>query len=82
MVSLSDIEQFTTWTLGALKTRRLAVEGYCEMEGCREFYVFDLDNLIENLGTDYLVPKIVPGVTCKTCGGRVKFRLAMMAPEQ
>ena len=26
--------KLTTWTLGAIKTRNLALEGYCQTEGC------------------------------------------------
>ena len=32
--------QFTTWTLGAIKERDIALEGYCQTEGCGHFYVF------------------------------------------
>ena len=74
--------KLTTWTLGAIKNRNMAVEGYCETEGCGHFYVFDIDRLIEGSGAGYLVPEYLPGITCSACGGRLKFMLAMMLPEE
>lgn len=71
----------TTWTLGAIKKRYMALEGYCETEACGHFYVFDVDTLIEGFGAEYLVPEYLPGITCSECGGRLKFKLAMVAPE-
>lgn len=70
----------TTWTLAAIKQRNLALEGYCQSEGCRSFYVFNLDGLIDSAGPDYVVPEILPGITCLTCGGTLKVMLAMMPP--
>ena len=70
-----------TWTLGAIKERNLALEGYCQTEGCGHFYVFKVDNLISGMGADYVVPEILPGAVCKECGGALKFKLAMMPPE-
>jgi hypothetical protein len=40
----------TAWSLGAIKERNLALEGYCQTEGCGHFYVFNVDNLILGLG--------------------------------
>ena len=71
----------TRWTLGAIKQRNLAVEGYCQTEGCRHFYVFNVDDLIASAGPDYLVPEILPGVACRECGGELKFKLAMIPPD-
>jgi hypothetical protein len=71
----------TSWTLGDIKRRNLSLEGYCQNDGCGHFYVFDLDGLIASAGSDYVVPEILPGVTCAACGGRLKFKLAMMAPS-
>ena len=70
-----------TWTLGAIKERNLALEGYCQTEGCGHFYVFKVDNLISGMGADYVVPEILPGAVCKECGGALKFKLAMSPPE-
>lgn len=72
--------KLTTWTLGAIKRRNMSLEGYCEANACRRFYVFDVDALIEGFGEHWLVPEILP-VTCAACGGRLKFQLAMTAPE-
>ena len=36
----------TAWTLGAIKQRNLALEGYCQTEGCGHFYMFKVDDLI------------------------------------
>ena len=70
-----------TWTLGAIKERNLALEGYCQTEGCGHFYVFKVDNLVSGMGADYVVPEILPGAVCKECGGALKFKLGMMPPE-
>jgi hypothetical protein len=72
----------TAWTLGAIKERNLALEGYCQTEGCGHFYVFNVDNLISGMGADYVVPEILPGIVCKECGGALKFKLAMMPLEE
>jgi hypothetical protein len=48
----------TAWTLGAIKQRNLALEGYCQTEGCGHFYVFKVDDLIASAGPDYVVPEI------------------------
>jgi hypothetical protein len=72
----------TSWTLGAIKERNLAVEGYCVTKGCGHFYGFDVDQLIASAGADYLVPEIVPGMVCAECGGALEFKLAMMPPEE
>ena len=71
----------TTWTLGAIKERNLALEGYCQTQGCDQFYVFNVDNLISGMGADYMVPEILPGIVCKECGGDLKFKLAMARPR-
>jgi len=71
----------TTWTLGAIKKRNMVLEGYCETEACGHFYVFHVDTLIESFGTECLVPEYLPGITCSECGGRLKFKLAMVSPE-
>ena len=71
----------TSWTLGAIKDRHLALEGYCQTEGCGRFFVFNVDNLIASAGANYVVPEILPGIVCAECGGTLKFKLAMKAPE-
>ncbi len=71
----------TPWTLGAIKKRNMALEGYCETEACGQFYAFDVNRLIEDFGAEYLVPEYLPDITCSECGGRLKFKLAMVPPE-
>jgi hypothetical protein len=73
--------KLTTWTLGAIKTRNLALEGYCQTEGCGMFHVFDVEGLIDRFGSDWLVPEYLP-VECMECGGRLKFKLAMIPAEE
>ncbi len=80
MATDARIGKLTTWTLGAIKQRNMVPEGYCEIEGCGRFYVFDIDGLIEGFGAEWLVPEYLPGITCSECGGRLKFKLAMMPP--
>jgi len=77
----SGISGRTTWTLGAIKERNLALEGYCVTKGCGHIYGFNLDQLIASAGADYLVPEIVPGIACTACGGALEFKLAMMPPD-
>ena len=71
----------TTWTLGAIKQRNLALEGYCQTERCGHFYAFNVDDLIASAEPDYVVPEILPGIVCRVCGGDLKFKLAMIPPE-
>jgi hypothetical protein len=33
----------TDWTLAAIKASHLSLEAYCQTEGCKHFFVFDLD---------------------------------------
>ncbi len=70
----------TTWTLSAIKARNMALEGYCETDGCGRFYVFNIDGLIDGFGDDWLVPEILP-IACSECGGQLRVKLAMMRPE-
>jgi hypothetical protein len=70
----------TGWTLGAIKRRGLELEGYCQGEGCRNFYTFSLGELIDRAGPDYLLPEILPGITCTACGGSLRAKLAMLPP--
>jgi hypothetical protein len=71
-----------SWTLGAIKDCRLALEGHCQSEGCNRFYVFDIDKLIASFGHAYVAPQIVPGMACTACGGSLKFMLATMPPQE
>ena len=71
----------TTWTLGAIKERNLALKGYCVTKGCGHFLVFNVDKLIASAGADYLVPEFIPGMVCTACGGALAFKLAMMPPD-
>jgi hypothetical protein len=70
-------ERRTTWTLAAIKQRNLTVDGHYETPGCGHFYEFNLDTLIETAGPDYLMPEIIPGMTCSACGGALQFKLGM-----
>lgn len=73
--------KLTTWTLGAIKARNMALEGYCNTQRCGRFYVFNVDGLIEGFGCDWLVPETLP-IPCQECGGSLKFKLAMMPPDE
>jgi hypothetical protein len=33
-------------------------------------------------GAEWLVPEYLPGMTCSEYGGRLKFMLAMVPPEE
>jgi hypothetical protein len=70
----------TSWTLGAVKERNLALEGYCVTKGCGRFHGFNVDQLIATAGAEYVVPEIVPGIVCTKCGGVLEFKLAMLPP--
>ncbi|MGH6767940.1 MAG: hypothetical protein ACRECO_02845 [Xanthobacteraceae bacterium] len=72
----------SAWTLGQVKASNLALEGYCQTEGCDRFYVFDVDQLIEGAGPDFEVPEFIPNVNCTRCGGRLKVHLAAIPPGQ
>ena len=67
----------TTWTLGAIKARGLDLAGKCSQAGCGGFASFDLDGLIEAAGPEYVMPELIPEVSCPLCGGRLKFVLGM-----
>ena len=67
------------WRAG--RQRNLALEGYCQSDGCGNFFVFNVDHLIASTGADYLVPEILPGITCSVCGGALKVKLAMMRAD-
>jgi len=73
--------ELTTWTLAAIKERNMALDGHCETKGCGQFYVFNLGSLIERFGEEYLVPEHLP-VECMECGERLKFKLAMVPPDE
>jgi hypothetical protein len=70
------------WTLGQVKAMNFRLEASCRAEGgCRRFYVFDLDRLIERVGADYALSDIPP-MTCEACGRRLKIELASVPPGQ
>jgi len=71
----------TGWTLASVKAHNLALEGYCQAEGCNHFYGFDLDRLIADVGGDYAVSEI-PELSCANCGGPLKIMLASIPPGQ
>ena len=68
------------WTLAAINANNLSLEAYCQTEGCRHFFVFDVDRLIALAGPDYVMPEIIPEMVCTECGGALKTALAMMPP--
>jgi len=69
------------WTLKDVKETHLSLEGKCQTEGCNNFFVFDVDKLMELRGPDYRLPKILPTV-CAECGGQLKMELAMLHREE
>ena len=70
----------TDWTLAAIKASNLSLEGYCQNQRCKHFFVFNLNRLIAIAGPDYIVPEIIPGMTCTECGDQLKTALAMTPP--
>lgn len=71
----------SNWTLAAIKRADLALEGHCQGKDCRRFYTFNLDGLIASAGPDYLLPEILPAITCAVCGGALRAKLAMVPPD-
>ncbi len=65
------------WTLGAIRRRGMKLEAACKTQGCGAFVVFDLDGLIARVGADYPLPETGPGLACESCGGEMKFELAV-----
>ena len=65
------------WTLGAIRQYGMKLEAACKTQGCGAFVVFDLDSLIARFGADHLLPATGPGLACETCGGEMKFELAV-----
>jgi hypothetical protein len=53
-------EELTTWTLGAIKSAGMVLEGACATPNCNEFARFDLDGLIGRFGADWRVPATLP----------------------
>ena len=41
-----------------------------------------LSGLIQRAGSEYVVPEYLPGMACDVCGGQLKFKLAMVPPEE
>ncbi len=58
---MNEEEKPASWTLAAIKSRGLALKGYCETDGCGHFYAFSVDGLIESAGSDYVVPDVSTG---------------------
>lgn len=71
----------STWTLGAIKSMGLVLEGACTMDGCNTFARFDLDGLIARFDSDWRVPSTLPA-TCSACGAPLKFQLAALHDEE
>jgi hypothetical protein len=70
------------WTLGQVKAMNLQLEASCRAEGgCRRFYVFDLDRLIERVGADYALSDIPP-IASEECGKPIKIELPSVPPGQ
>ena len=69
------------WTLGSVKSHHFELEAVCEQDGCRLFWRFDLDRLIEEAGPDFAIADIPP-MTCQSCGGPLKVVLASIPPGQ
>ena len=69
------------WTLSAIKQAGLMLEGHCQGESCRRFFTFNLDELLARAGPGYLLPEILPGITCEACGGALMAKLAMVSPD-
>jgi hypothetical protein len=78
---MTDADDLTTWTLGAIKSSGMVLEGACPTPGCNEFARFDVDGLISRFGADWLVPATLP-VRCETCGAHFKFQLAVLHDEE
>jgi hypothetical protein len=76
-----DESELTSWTLGAVKSSGLELEGACRTPGCNQFARFDIDGLISRFGTDWRVPKMLPA-RCSACGERLEFELAALHDEE
>ena len=76
-----DAGELTTWTLGSVKSSGMELEGACQTPGCNEFARFNVDDLIERFGADWLVPVILP-VRCQSCGEWLHFQLATLHDDQ
>jgi hypothetical protein len=64
------------WTLGDIKDLHMSLDGICPVEGCGNFYTFDVDRLIETRGRDWIVPDELP-FPCADHHVPVKFQLTM-----
>jgi hypothetical protein len=64
------------WTLGAVRARGMLLEAYCQTEGCRQFFTFNLESLIDSVGADFLVSDI-PELTCEACGGLLEIKICI-----
>jgi hypothetical protein len=80
-VMTGDEEELTTWTLGAIKSAGMVLEGACATPNCNEFARFDLDALISRFGADWRVPATLP-VRCSLCGEPLKFQVAVLHDEE
>jgi sarcosine oxidase delta subunit len=64
------------WTLGAVNERGMLLEAYCQTDGCKRFFTFDLKTLIDSVGADYLVSDI-PELSCEACGGPLEIKICI-----
>jgi hypothetical protein len=65
------------WTLSAIRQLNLQLEAYCRSPGCGWFALFDLDQLIKDLGPEFELPADGPDMPCQKCGlANLEFRLA------
>ena len=76
-----DESNLSTWTLGAIKSSGLELEGACVTPDCNEFARFDVDGLIASFGTEWRVPTTLP-VRCSVCGAGLKFQLAALHDDE
>ena len=71
----------TTWTLDAIKSSGMVLEGACATAGCNEFARFNIDGLISSFGGEWRVPEVLP-VRCQACGAWLNFQLAVLHDDE
>ena len=73
--------ELSSWTLGAVKSSGLELEGACATPDCNEFARFDVDGLIAGFGADWRIPHTLP-VRCSACGEWLKLQLAALHDDE
>lgn len=76
-----DDAGLSSWSLGAIKSRGMVLEGACGTSGCNAFTRFDLDGLIARFGADWRVPLTLP-VRCSACDEPLKLQLAVLHDDE